>query len=119
VHNGGAQDAGRLNEKWESLALVKADENDTYHLFSVSDNDFITQNGFINFGQNQYKDASGFNLDNQVLVFKITLPKEIKAARRLDILLVFRPGDDSCSYWVLGWEECGFYIRLDSYFLAA
>lgn len=52
VHNGGAQDSTLLNEKWESLALapVSDDDNDDkdgkeYFLISVSDNDFITQNG--------------------------------------------------------------------------
>jgi len=52
VHNGGAQDAGLLNEKWEGLALLpvsgrddKPDPNDEYYLFVASDNDFITQNG--------------------------------------------------------------------------
>lgn len=56
VHNGGAQDAGLLNEKWESLALLPVEldndsyshsENDgrEYFLFSFSDNDFITQDG--------------------------------------------------------------------------
>ncbi|KAL6702783.1 hypothetical protein ACN47E_000967 [Coniothyrium glycines] len=95
VRNGGAQDASLLNEKWESFALIEADEDDKsegekkrkknkkdddkqgkeYYLLSFSDNDFITQNGYINFGKFQYKDASGFNLDNQVLVFKVRLPK--------------------------------------------
>lgn len=51
VHNGGAQDSKLLNEKWESLALAPVnggdgcDENDEYFLLSMSDNDFITQNG--------------------------------------------------------------------------
>ena len=49
LHNGGAQDAGLLNEKWESLALVPVDGNEgddgEFFLFSLSDNDFITQNG--------------------------------------------------------------------------
>lgn len=49
LHNGGAQDAGLLNEKWESLALVPVDgkdgDDDEWYLFSLSDNDFITQNG--------------------------------------------------------------------------
>jgi hypothetical protein len=31
--------------------------------------------GYINSGKNKYSDASGFNLDNQVLVFKVRLPK--------------------------------------------
>ena len=86
VHNGGAQDAQLLNEKWESLALVPVNpggddegddegDDDEYYLFSLSDNDFITQDGFYGFGQFPYADASGFNLDNQVLVFKVKLPK--------------------------------------------
>lgn len=49
LHNGGAQDAGLLNEKWESLAIVPVDGDDGkdgwYYLFVASDNDFITQNG--------------------------------------------------------------------------
>lgn len=50
VHNGGAQDASLLNEKWESFALapVNGDGSDgEYFLFSMSDNDFITQNGMF------------------------------------------------------------------------
>ncbi|KAF2133544.1 hypothetical protein P153DRAFT_420391 [Dothidotthia symphoricarpi CBS 119687] len=66
VHNGGAQDAALLNEKWESFALLPI-EGDEYYLLSFSDNDFITQNGYINFGAFQYKDASGYDLDSQVL----------------------------------------------------
>lgn len=65
-----------LNEKWEGLALVPVhDSKDEYFLIAVSDNDFITQNGFINFGEIQYHDASGVNLDNQALVFQVKLPK--------------------------------------------
>lgn len=48
VHNGGAQDAGLLNEKWESLDLVPVNGNGgdgEFFLFSLSDNDFITQDG--------------------------------------------------------------------------
>lgn len=103
VHNGGNQDSTLLNEKWESFALLpvhgefeKKGEGEEYYLISVSDNDFITQNGqcsyshatlvcvltywlgYINFGRNRYSDASGFNLDTQVLVFKIRLPKGAK-----------------------------------------
>jgi hypothetical protein len=55
----------------------KGDGKD-YYLISVSDNDFITQDGYINFGKQKYKDASGFDLDTQVLVFKVTLPKGAK-----------------------------------------
>ncbi|KIW01249.1 uncharacterized protein PV09_07291 [Verruconis gallopava] len=75
VHNGGDQNSTLLNEKWESLALMPAEGEDEYYLFSLSDNDFITQNGFMNFGRFPYADSSGYNLDNQALVFKVTLPK--------------------------------------------
>ncbi|KAL5375694.1 hypothetical protein DPSP01_011050 [Paraphaeosphaeria sporulosa] len=85
VHNGGEQDATLLNEKWESLALLPVDgkfrtkgDGDEYYLISFSDNDFITQDGYINSGKNKYADASGFNIDTQVLVFKVRLPKGAK-----------------------------------------
>jgi hypothetical protein len=85
LHNGGPQDQYLLNEKWESIAIVpvdggqgEADSNEEYFLFSLSDNDFITQNGFYDFGMIPYKDNSGYNLDNQALVFKIQLPKGSK-----------------------------------------
>ncbi|KAL6720817.1 hypothetical protein ACLMJK_002742 [Lecanora helva] len=49
LHNGGAQDQFLLNEKWESLALVPVDGknggNGEWFLFSLSDNDFVTQDG--------------------------------------------------------------------------
>ena len=43
-------------------------------MFSLSDNDFITQDGYMNGGQFKYADASGYSLDNQVLVFRVSLP---------------------------------------------
>ncbi len=49
AHNGGPQDQGLLNEKWESLGIVPVDgligDDDEWFLFSFSDNDFITQDG--------------------------------------------------------------------------
>jgi hypothetical protein len=85
VRNGGAQDANLLNEKWESFAIAPVDgdyetkgEGKEYYLISFSDNDFITQDGYINFGKQPYKDSSGYNLDSQVLVFKVRLPKGAK-----------------------------------------
>jgi hypothetical protein len=83
VHNGGADDSHLLNEKWESIALVPVNPGsynggDEYFLFSLSDNDFITQNGYLNFGRYRYADASGYNLDNQALVFKVKLPSGSK-----------------------------------------
>lgn len=94
LHNGGEQDAGLLNEKWESFALApvnpegksswsdwKGKDDDgagEYFLFSLSDNDFITQDGYMDGGKLPYADESGFNLDNQVLVFQVSLPKGSK-----------------------------------------
>ena len=79
LHNGGKQNLTLLNEKWESLALVPVDperaDSDQFFLFSISDNDFITQEGYQNFGEFKYQDATGFDLDNQVLVFKVTIPR--------------------------------------------
>lgn len=78
VNNGGAQNQFLLNEKWESIGMVPVDgkkgDDDEWFVFSLSDNDFITQNGFMHGGQFTYADASGFSLDNQALVFKIKLP---------------------------------------------
>ena len=49
LHNGGAQNPTLLNEKWESLAMVPVDgkqgADGEWFLFSLSDNDFITQDG--------------------------------------------------------------------------
>ena len=80
LHNGGAQDQFLLNEKWESLATVPVNpgkQDGEYFLFSLSDNDFITQNGFLNGGNFTYKDSSGYNLDNQALVFQFSVPSSI------------------------------------------
>ncbi|KAH3660293.1 hypothetical protein OGAPHI_006879 [Ogataea philodendri] len=75
LHNGGEDDYTLLNEKWEGITLVPVQcTTDEYFLLTVSDDDFITQNGFMNFGQFPYKDSSGFNLDNQALVFHVKLP---------------------------------------------
>ncbi|KAI1125478.1 esterase-like activity of phytase-domain-containing protein [Nemania abortiva] len=76
VHNGGSTDPGLLNEKWESLGMVPVNPktpNGEYFIFSLSDNDFITQDGYMDGGKLPYADASGYNLDNQALVFKITI----------------------------------------------
>ncbi|KIV89280.1 hypothetical protein PV10_08858 [Exophiala mesophila] len=87
LHNGGEQDAGLLNEKWESIVLAPVNPKsgwldwksskqsaEDYFVISLSDNDFITQNGFTNGGQLAYADESGFDLDNQALVFKVKIP---------------------------------------------
>ncbi|EEP82723.1 conserved hypothetical protein [Uncinocarpus reesii 1704] len=79
LHNGGEQDQNLLNEKWESLSLVPVDTKGRRHhgkreyfLISFSDNDYITQRGRLNFGKFKYADQSGFNLDTQALVFRVS-----------------------------------------------
>ena len=68
VHNGGAQDAGLLNEKWESLALVPVDgkigDDDEWFVLAISDNDFITQDGYLQDGQYRYRDSSGYEVSH-------------------------------------------------------
>ncbi|KAJ9636869.1 hypothetical protein H2199_007863 [Coniosporium tulheliwenetii] len=86
LHNGGEQDAGLLNEKWEGLALAPVDgaggKDGEYFLFSFSDNDFITQDGYMRGGTLPYADSSGFNLDNQALVFKVKVPVSRSGGKR-------------------------------------
>ncbi|KAG7886633.1 hypothetical protein KL938_000286 [Ogataea parapolymorpha] len=75
LHNGGKDDPMLLNEKWEGITLIPVEcTTDEYFLLTVSDDDFITQNGFMNFGTFPYSDSSGANLDNQALVFHVKLP---------------------------------------------
>ncbi|QIW95688.1 hypothetical protein AMS68_001206 [Peltaster fructicola] len=80
VRNGGAQSNGLLNEKWESIGILPVnpddDEVNEYFIISMSDNDFITQHGYVNFGKMPYADSSGYSLDNQALVFRVTLPED-------------------------------------------
>lgn len=75
LHNGAPHDSNDLYEKWESMAVVPVGDRQAphdYFLFVGSDNDFITQDGHM-VGQ-AYKDASGFNADTLVLVYRVTLP---------------------------------------------
>ena len=76
LHNGGIDDQHLLNSKWESIALLPLDSKDEYLVLSVTDNDFITQDGHIATGGITYKDASGLNQDNQALLFKVKLPSK-------------------------------------------
>lgn len=80
LHNGGEQNEHLLNEKWESLVLVPVDpeikhkgkgEKTEYFLFTFSDNDFITQDGAMNFGRLPYANESGLSLNSQALVFRV------------------------------------------------
>src|SRR5215475_7545719 len=79
LHNGEPNDRNNLSEKWEGMALAPAldpaSPND-YLLFITNDNDFITQNGY-QVGA-PYKDASGVDVDTMLLVYRITLPGQLK-----------------------------------------
>jgi hypothetical protein len=75
LHNGLPNDNNDLYEKWESMAVAPVDDPHAphdYFLFVGSDNDFITQHGFMA-GQT-YQDGSGANVDTLVLVYRVTLP---------------------------------------------
>jgi hypothetical protein len=79
LHNGEPNDRNNLSEKWEGMALAPAldpaNPND-YFLFVTNDNDFITQNGYQ--AGTPYKDASGLEVDTMILVYRITLPGQLK-----------------------------------------
>lgn len=79
LHNGGADDAGLLNEKWESIAMMPLDgvdgDDDEWLVLALSDNDFVTQDGYIATGGVRYSDASGAEFDSQALVFRVKLPE--------------------------------------------
>src|SRR5215468_721055 len=79
LHNGEPNDRNNLSEKWEGMALAPAldpaNPND-YFLFVTNDNDFITQNDYQ--AGAPYKDASGLEVDTMILVYRITLPEQLK-----------------------------------------
>ncbi|KAK7442763.1 hypothetical protein VKT23_016010 [Stygiomarasmius scandens] len=73
LHNDDPDDQTLIDAKWESLALAPVgdpDFPDDYFLFTFADNDFLTTNGF---SLGVPYDA-GLDVDNQVLVFRLTLP---------------------------------------------
>ncbi|KIY47906.1 hypothetical protein FISHEDRAFT_65936 [Fistulina hepatica ATCC 64428] len=73
LHNGGDDDDTLIDSKWESLALAPVGEEeypDDYFLFSLADNDFMTTDGMsvgVTYNASE-------NVNNQALVFRITLP---------------------------------------------
>jgi hypothetical protein len=71
LHNGAPADSHDLYEKWESLALAPAGPKGQYILLVGSDNDFITQHGYMA-GQ-PYKDSAGAEVDTLVMAWRVTL----------------------------------------------
>lgn len=73
LHNGDPDDDTDLYGKWESFALVPTfNGDDDYFLITISDNDFITQDGFM--AGESYADSSGLNIPTRALVFWVTIP---------------------------------------------
>jgi hypothetical protein len=75
LRNGTPNDKNNLYEKWEGMALAPVGDPKAphdYFLFIASDNDFVTQQG--NMAGLPYADASGFDVDTLVLVYRVTLP---------------------------------------------
>ncbi|KZV76581.1 hypothetical protein PENSPDRAFT_747472 [Peniophora sp. CONT] len=73
LHNGPVADETLIAGKWEGLALVSCKDSnnpDDFFLFTAADNDFQTTNGIaVGVPYN-----AGVDVDNQFLVFRVTLP---------------------------------------------
>lgn len=79
LHNGEPNDRNNLSEKWEGMTLVPALDPanpEDFFLFITNDNDFITQKGYQ--AGAAYQDASGVEVDTMLLVYRITLPAQLK-----------------------------------------
>ncbi|KAF7358952.1 Phytase-like domain-containing protein [Mycena sanguinolenta] len=72
LHVGDPDDNTLIDAKWESLALapVGSSAPDDFFLFTASDNDFLSTQG-ISLGVPY---DAGEDVDNQFLVFRVTLP---------------------------------------------
>ncbi|TFK34249.1 esterase-like activity of phytase-domain-containing protein [Crucibulum laeve] len=73
LHNGSPSDQTLIDAKWESLALAPVNDSafpDDYFLFTAADNDFISTQG-VSLG---VPFNAGLDVDNQFLVFRVTLP---------------------------------------------
>ncbi|KAF9464214.1 esterase-like activity of phytase-domain-containing protein [Collybia nuda] len=73
LHNGSPNDETLIDAKWESLTLAPVGDPafpDDFFLFTASDNDFISTNG-VSLG---VPFDAGLDVDNQFLVFRLTLP---------------------------------------------
>ncbi|KAF9529605.1 esterase-like activity of phytase-domain-containing protein [Crepidotus variabilis] len=77
LHNDDPDDVTLIDAKWESLALAPVGDaaypND-YFLFLAADNDFISTHG-VSLG---VPFNAGSDVDNQFLVYRVTLPSVVK-----------------------------------------
>jgi len=79
LHNSNPSDGTLIDAKWESLALAPANDPafpDDYFLFTASDNDFLSTEG-VSLG---VPFNAGLDVDNQMLVFRVTLPSVPKGS---------------------------------------
>lgn len=86
LHNGAPANSNDLYEKWESIGIAPVGDAKAphdYFMFVGSDNDFITQDGFM--AGKPYTDASGYNIDTLVLVFRVTLPTYVAPEKTSEV----------------------------------
>jgi hypothetical protein len=79
LHNGNPDDRTLIDAKWESLALAPVNDPafpHDYFLFTASDNDFLSTEG-VSLG---VPFNAGLDVDNQMLVFRVTLPSVPKGS---------------------------------------
>ncbi|TFK63559.1 hypothetical protein BDN72DRAFT_963852 [Pluteus cervinus] len=79
LHNDDPADQTLIDAKWESFALAPVNElafPDDYFLFTAADNDFLSEQG-VSLG---VPFNAGLNVDNQFLVWRVTLPGVNKAS---------------------------------------
>lgn len=77
LHNGKPDDQTLVDAKWESLALAPAGDpafSEDFFLFTAADNDFVSTDG-VALG---VPFDAGLDVDNQFLVFRVTLPGAAK-----------------------------------------
>uniref|UniRef100_A0A8H7XLP0 Phytase-like domain-containing protein n=1 Tax=Psilocybe cubensis TaxID=181762 RepID=A0A8H7XLP0_PSICU len=81
---GSPDDETLIDAKWESLALAPANDpsfpND-YFLITASDNDFLSTHG-VSLG---VPFDAGIDVDNQFLVFRVTLPSIVPGSVQLNL----------------------------------
>ncbi|KDR70938.1 hypothetical protein GALMADRAFT_144404 [Galerina marginata CBS 339.88] len=84
LHNGSPDDETLIDAKWESLTLAPVNDaafpND-YFLITASDNDFLSTHG-VSLG---VPFDAGLDVDNQFLVFRVTLPSVPKGSVQLGL----------------------------------
>ncbi|PPQ92636.1 hypothetical protein CVT25_007715 [Psilocybe cyanescens] len=87
LHNGKPADQTLIDGKWESLALAPVNDPqfpDDYFLFTAADNDFLSTQG-VSLG---VPFNAGIDVDNQFMVFRVTLPSVVRGSVQRSIGLL-------------------------------